>query len=97
MAKVQTIIELSEEAYRALSSHGYTKELIAKESRELLALKLFQNKVLTLRKSAIVAQMSLWEFIEFLGKNRIPVINYDESNLQTELKNANLLANKTKK
>lgn len=97
MAKVQTMIELPENVYRVLSSHGYTKELIAKESRELLALKLFKNKILTLSKSAEVAQMTLWDFIDFLGQNQIPVINYDEKNLQIELKNAHSLIRKIKK
>lgn len=97
MAKVQTVIELSEEVYRALSSHGYNKELIAKESRELLALKLFKNKILTLRKASEVAQMSLCNFIDFLGQSQVPVIDYDETNLQTEMKNVDLLVGKTKK
>lgn len=48
MGTVQTVIDLPEELYLSLSVSGLTKDRIASESRKLLALKCFKDKILTL-------------------------------------------------
>jgi hypothetical protein len=46
MGNIQAIINLPEELYLSLSASGLTKEKIANESRKLLALKYFKDKIL---------------------------------------------------
>ncbi len=82
---VQAIIDLSDQLYRTLSSHGLTKEAISREAKKLLALKCYKDRILSLGKSAQVSGLSLWEFIEFLGKNDVPVVDYDDEQLEYEL------------
>ncbi len=77
-------IDLPEDIYQTLSSHGFSKEVISRESKKLLALKCYKDKILSLGKSAELSGLSMWEFIEFLGENNIPVINYSEEQLDRE-------------
>jgi len=78
VGNVQAIIDLSEELYLSLSSSGLTKERIASESRRLLALKCFKDKILSLGRAAKLAGLSKWDFIEFLSENGVPVLDYDQ-------------------
>ena len=82
---VQAVIDLSDQLYRTLSSHGLSKKAISREAKKLLALKCYKDRVLSLGKSSEVSGLSLWEFIEFLGKNDVPVVDYDDEQLEYEL------------
>jgi predicted HTH domain antitoxin len=82
---VKAVIDLSEDLYHTLSSHGLSKAAIAKESKKLLAFKCYKDKILSLGKSAELSGLSMWEFIEFLGENNVPVIDFDEEQLAAEL------------
>ena len=82
---VQAIIDLSDQLYRTLSSHGLSKEAISREAKKLLALKCYKDRILSLGKSAEFSGLSLREFIEFLGENDVPVVNYDDEQLKYEL------------
>src|SRR4030042_6989492 len=66
---VKAVIDLSEDLYQTLSSHGLSKEAISKETRKLLALKCYKEKILSLGKSTELSGLSMWEFIEFLSEN----------------------------
>ena len=88
MSNVQAIIDLSEELYLSLSSVGLTREKLAQESRKLLALKFYKDKMLSLGKAADLSGLSKWEFIDYLGENEVPVINYDEDELIREFQTA---------
>ncbi len=83
---VKTVIDidLPEDIYQTLSSHGFSKEVISRESKKLLALKCYKDKILSLGKSAELSGLSMWEFIDFLGENNIPVIDYSEEQLDRE-------------
>ena len=82
---VQAVIDLSDQLYRTLSSHGLSKEVISAEAKKLLALKCYKDRILSLGKSAELSGLSLWDFIEFLGENNIAVVNYDDEQLSYEL------------
>ncbi len=86
MPKVKTTMELPEDAYLSLSSLGYSKKKIAEEARHLLAANLFHKGVLSLGKAAELADMNMERFILFLNDLAIPVINYDEEELEAEFK-----------
>ncbi len=90
---VKTVIDidLPEDIYQTLSSHGFSKEVISRESKKLLALKCYKDKILSLGKSAELSGLSMWEFIEFLGENNIPVIDYSEEQLDREFESVEYL------
>jgi len=95
MGNIQAVIDLSEELYLSLSSLGLTKERIANESRKLLGLKYFKEKVLSLGKAAELSGLSKWDFIEYLSENGIPVIDDDE--MIREFKTVEKLTERVKK
>lgn len=88
---VKAVIELPEDLYQTLSSHGFSKEVISRESKKLLALKCYRDKILSLGKSAELSGLSMWDFIEFLGENNVSVIDYSEDQLDREFKNVEKL------
>jgi len=83
---VKAVIDLPEALYQTLSSHGLSKEAISKETRKLLALKCYKEKILSLGKSVELSGLSMWEFIEFLSENNVAVIDYSEEQLGKEFK-----------
>jgi len=97
VSKVQAIIDLPEDVYLSLSALGLTKEKIACESRKLFALKCFKEKLLSLGKATGLSGLSKWDFIEYLSKNDIPVIDYDEEEIKRELRIADKVTKRLKK
>jgi predicted HTH domain antitoxin len=82
---IKAIIDLPEDMYQTLSSHGLSKEIISRESKKLLALKCYKDKILSFGKSAELSGLSIWEFTEFLGENNVAVIDYSEEQLDREI------------
>lgn len=83
----QTIVletHVPEDVYRTLRARGLFREALAEESRRLLALRYYQDRVLSLGKAARLAGMSQWQFIEFLSESDVPVIDYTDEELQAE-------------
>ena len=75
-----------------------TKEKIANESRKLLALKYFKDRILSLGRASELAGLSKWDFfIEYLSENKIPVINYDKDEITREFETAKKLSESFKK
>ena len=97
MGDVQAVIDLPEELYLALSASGLTKEKIANESRKLLALKCFKDKVLSLGRAAELSGISKWDFIEYLGENDVPVLDYDQDEMKREFETSDMLSERLKK
>jgi predicted HTH domain antitoxin len=97
MGNVQAVIDLPEQLYLSLSASGLTKEKIASESRKLLALKCFRDRVLSLGRSAELSGLSKWDFIEFLSDNNIPVVDHEEEELAREFETAERLGERLKK
>lgn len=86
MSKVETKLEIPEDAYLTLSSSGYTKQRISMEAKSLFAAHLFQRGVLSLGKAAELSELRIGKFINFLNELEIPVIDYDEEELDAEFK-----------
>ena len=55
------------------------------EAQTLLAVKLFETERVSLGQAARIADYSKRAFIEILGKNNVPVINYSPDELREEL------------
>jgi predicted HTH domain antitoxin len=81
---INAIIELPDDLYNILASHGLSKEIILRESKKLLALKCYKDKILSLGKSTELSGLPMWDFIEFLSQNDVAVIDYDEEQLDIE-------------
>ncbi|MDM8549377.1 UPF0175 family protein [Desulfobacterales bacterium HSG2] len=92
MNTVQAVIDISEDLYLSLSCFGLTREKIVSESRKLLALKYFQEKLLSVGKAAELSGLSRWDFIEYLSDNNVPVIDYDDDELGREFETAEKIA-----
>jgi len=97
MRNVQAVIDLSEELYLSLSASGLTKEKIAGESRKLLALKCFKEKVLSLGRASEFSGLSKWDFTEYLRDNDVSVVDYDQDEMNHELETADNLSERLKK
>jgi predicted HTH domain antitoxin len=97
MGNVQAVIDLPEELYLSLSASGLTKERIANESRKLLALKCFKEKVLSLGRAAELSGLSKWDFIEYLSENEVPVVDYGQDEMRREFKTSDILSKRLKK
>ncbi len=63
----------------------FDETLINLGAHKSLAIKLYQEEVLSLNKAAKLAGMPMDEFIRILGALGISVIGYDENQLQQEL------------
>lgn len=76
--------EVPEDVYLTLRARGLFREALAEESRRLLALRYYQDRILSLGKAARLAGMSRWQFVDFLSSNDVPVIDYSDEELATE-------------
>ncbi|GFP19863.1 hypothetical protein HKBW3S03_01367 [Candidatus Hakubella thermalkaliphila] len=97
VGKVEAIIDIPEELYLSLSALGLTKEKIASESRKLLALKCFKEKILSLGKAAELSGLSKWDFIEYLSAGGVSVVDYNEDEIKRELESVDRVAERLKK
>ena len=82
---------------RPESSAALPKERIASESRKLLALKCFKEKVLSLGRAAELSGLSKWDFIEYLSENDVPVVDYDQDEMKREFETSDMLSERLKK
>lgn len=73
-----------EDVYRLLQAHGVARESLAEQSRRLLAIQFYQTRVLSLGKSARLAGMDRWDFIELLDAHQVPVLDYGDEELEAE-------------
>jgi predicted HTH domain antitoxin len=78
--------DVPEDVYLSLLAHGFSREVLATESRQLLALRLFQDRALSFGKAAKLAGMSAWDFVEFLGENGILVVDHTAEELVEEFR-----------
>ena len=77
--------QIPEDIYLTLQANGLFREVLAEQSRHLLALRFYQERILSLGKAARLAGLNRWEFIDFLSLNNVPVIDYSKEELATEL------------
>ena len=52
----------------------------------MLAVSFFERNVLSLRQAAKLAELHLWDFIQLLNQHGIPIAEYDDEEIQQELK-----------
>jgi predicted HTH domain antitoxin len=76
--------EFPEDIFNTLQARGLFKEALAEETRRLLALRFYRERVLSLGTSARLAGLSRWDFLELLSENDIPVLDYSREELARE-------------
>lgn len=83
--KVVLETQMPEDIFLTLQSSGLYKEALSDKARRLLAMNLYQDRVLSLGKAARLAGMSRWEFVELLSESNIPIVDYSEEEFASEL------------
>lgn len=76
--------QIPADVYKTLQAHGVFRSALVEQSQQLLALRFYQKRVLSLGKAALLAGMSRWQFIEYLSENEVPVIDFTEDELAAE-------------
>jgi len=92
----QTTIVLPPDVRAALSANGYVGGRLEKEFRLYLAAGFFRKKLLSLGKACQLADTGMWEFIDFLGELGIPLIDYDDEEIEREIESAEWLTERVK-
>lgn len=77
-----------------LQAAGYTSQRVSEEARKYYAAALFRRRLLTLEQSAHLANMSLWDYIPFLGEQGIAVADQEEEDVNREMETARWLTSK---
>ena len=84
-------LDLPNELAIPFSVAGYDGEKLTEEVKQLLAVTFFQRNVLSLGQAAQLAEMHLWDFIQFLSQQGLSVAEYDDEEIQQELESAEWL------
>ncbi|RLF96974.1 hypothetical protein DRN50_00015 [Thermococci archaeon] len=63
-------------------------ELPEREVKEAIAVQLYREGKLTLKRASDLADLCLEDFMKVLSEKKVSIINWDEEELQKELKNA---------
>lgn len=94
MAEATVIFETSvpEDVYSVLRSQGLFRAKLAERAQHLLALRFFQERLLSLGQAARLAGMDRWRFIEFLADNDVPVLDMNQEELADEFAAVSQLA-----
>ena len=74
-----------EDIYATLRAHGVGQKTLAKQSKKLLALEYYRDRLLSLGQAARLAGMSHWDFIDFLSEHQTPVLDYNDEELSEEI------------
>lgn len=89
-------LDVPNELSTPLSISGYNQEKLTEEAKQLLAISLFERNILSLGQAAKLAELHLWDFIQILSQRDIPIAEYDDDEIQQELKTVACLTQKTK-
>ena len=86
MAEVVMTFETSipQDIYATLRTQGIFREALVETTQRLLAIRFFQERLLSLGQAARLAGMNRWQFIELLGENDVPVLAFEEEELADE-------------
>ena len=82
MVPVEAVVP--EDLDLVLRSRGLSRRRLAAEALSLLAIHLFQTRMLSLGQAARLAGLTKWDFIDLLDRHGIPVVDYSEAELDAE-------------
>ncbi len=84
--------QIPQDVFQVLQAQGLYRDALAARSQELLAVRFYQDRVLSLGKAARLAGMGKQQFIDFLSTNQVSVINLTEDEFAAEIETVNSLA-----
>ncbi len=84
-------LDVPSELSTPLSISGYNREKLTEEAKRLLAISLFERNILSLGQAAKLTELHLWDFIKILSQQNIPIAEYDDEEIQQELKTVECL------
>jgi predicted HTH domain antitoxin len=73
-----------EDILRTLQAAGVFRDGLAERSRRLLAVRFYQERILSLGKAARLAGLDHWRFIDLLAENDAAVIDLSDEELAAE-------------
>lgn len=73
------------DVYMTLQAKGLFRKMLAEKAQRLLALRLYEDRSLSLGKAARLAGMSYWNFLDFLGENGVAVIDLSDDEFAAEI------------
>ncbi len=76
--------QVPEDVYETLQARGVFREELSERAVELLAMRFYKERALSLGQAARLAGHSRWAFTELLAANGIPVIDYTDEELAAE-------------
>lgn len=79
-------LDVPNELSTPLSLLGYNREKLTEEIRHLLAVSLFKRNALSLGQASKLTELHLWDFIQLLNQQGIPIAEFDDEEIKTELK-----------
>lgn len=83
---------IPEDIWRTLQAAGVFREELARDARQLLAMRFYHKRLLSLGQAARLAGLERWRFIELLSENQVPVIDYSDAELAAEFATVDRLA-----
>ena len=89
-------LDVPSELSTPLSISGYNREKLTEEAKRLLAVSLFERNILSLWQAAKLAELHLWDFIQLLNQHGISIAEYDDEDIQQELKTVECLTQQIK-
>ncbi len=89
-------LDVPSELSTPLSISGYNRAKLTEEAKQALAISLFEGNILSLGQAAKLAELHLWDFIQILNQRDIPIAEYDDEEIQQELKTVKCLTQETK-
>ena len=76
--------QVPEDVYKTLQAHGVFREQLSDQARQLLAIRFYKERALSLGQAARLAGQTRWAFIDLLAANDVPVIDYTAEELAAE-------------
>ena len=89
-------LDVPSELSTPLSISGYNREKLTEEVKHLLAVLMFKRNALSLGQAAKLAELHLWDFIQLLNQHGTPIAEFDDEEIQTELKTVDSLLQQIK-
>ena len=89
-------LDVPSELSTPLSISGYNREKLTEEVKHLLAISMFKRNALSLGQAAKLAELHLWDFIQLLNRHGLPIAEFDDEEIQTELKTVDALLQQIK-
>lgn len=84
--------QIPQDMFQVLQAQSLYRDALATRPQELLAVRFYQDRVLSLGKAARLASMGRQQFIDLLATNSVSMINLTEDEFAAEIETVDFLA-----